>query len=295
MFEIRTDLALEAHEIAAKNKKCAPDGVIFRETSVDNYKMTRVEILSPEGEKATGKPMGRYLSLDVGKIWNRGTDEAECICTHLGNMLRELAGEVESVLVIGLGNTDITADALGPLAVNHLIVTRHLKTEAPDIFNGMGFCDLSAIAPGVLSQTGIETAETAKSICDSLKPSLVIAIDALASGDMSRLGTVVQISDTGISPGSGVCNRRSSLNRDTLGVPVISMGVPTVVDAVTLASNVLGRDITEEPKLHECENMFVTPKDCDKIIAFMSRVIGYAINMAFHKELNFEDITSVLS
>ena len=295
MFEIRTDLALEAHEIAQKNKQNTIDGVIFREEALDSYKLTRVEIISPDGERATGKPMGKYLSLDVGKIWNRGTDETERVCTHLGDMIRELADNAENVLIVGLGNTDITADALGPLAVRHVIVTRHLKNESPHIFNGMGFSELSAIVPGVLSQTGIETAETVKCICHTLKPSLVLAIDALASGDMARLGTVIQISDTGISPGSGVCNRRSSLNRSTLGVPVISMGLPTVVDAVTLASNVFGRNPAEEENLKECENMFVTPKDCDKIIAFMSRVIGYAINTAFHKELSFDDITSVLS
>lgn len=295
MFEIRTDLAMEAHEIASKNKSHTLDGVIFREEAQDGYKLTRVEIISPEGERATGKPMGKYLSMDVGKIWNRGAEEVKGVCCHLASMLCELAGSPESILVVGLGNTDITADALGPLSLDHVIVTRHLRSEAPDIFNKMGFCDISAIAPGVLSKTGIETAETVKSVCNTLKPSLVIAIDALASGDMTRLGTVVQISDTGISPGSGVCNRRSSLNSDTLRAPVISMGVPTVVDAVTLASNVLGRDVEGEAGLSECENMFVTPKDCDKIIAFMSRVIGYAINVAFHKELSFEDITSVLS
>lgn len=295
MFEIRTDLALEAHEIASKNKKQVVDGVIFREESIGSYKLTRVEIISPDGERATGKPMGKYLTLDVGKIWNRGGDEMESVCITLGNMIREFAESAESVLVVGLGNTDITADALGPVSLSHVIVTRHLKNETPEIFNSMGFFDISALVPGVLSQTGIETAETVKSVTDMLKPSLVVVIDALASGDMSRLGSVIQISNTGISPGSGVCNRRSSLNSESLGIPVISMGIPTVVDAVTLASNVMGCDILPDSRFSECENMFVTPKDCDKIIAFMSRVIGYSINVAFHKEMNFEDIMSVLS
>lgn len=289
MFEIRTDLALEAHEIASKNKKHTVDGVIFREEIFDSYKLTRVEIVSPEGVAATGKPIGKYLTLDVGKIWNRGIDELESVCTLLGRMIKELSGSPESILVTGLGNTDITADALGPKSVSHVIVTRHLKSEEPDIFQSMGFCDVSAFAPGVLSQTGIETAEAIKSISKKIKPSVIIAVDALASADMSRLGTVIQTSNTGIAPGSGVGNRRSALNQRSLGVPVIAIGIPTVMDAVTLTHQI------SHENFRECENMFVTPKDCDKIISFMSRVIGYSINVAFHSKLSFNDIISVLS
>ena len=294
MFEIRTDLALEAHEIASKNKTHAIDGVIFQEEQIEGYRLTRVEIISPEGEKATGKPIGKYLTLDVGKIWNRGNDETETVCTLLRDMIKELTGDVSSVLTVGLGNTDITADALGPETVSHIIVTRHLKNEAPDIFNKMGFCDVSALTPGVLSQTGIETSEVVKSIKNKIKPSVIIVIDALASGDMSRLGTVIQISNTGIAPGSGVGNRRSVINQRALGVPVIAIGVPTVMDAVTLACSITEAKLSDK-KITECENMFITPKDCDKIISFMSRVIGYSIDMAFHTKLSLTDIVSVLS
>lgn len=298
MFEIRTDLALESHEIASKNKKSAIDGVIFSEEVFDKYKLTRIEILSPEGEKETGKPMGKYLSLDVGKIWNRGADEIECVCSLLANMITELSKNSESVLVAGLGNTEITADALGPKALSHIIVTRHLKSEEATFFKSMNFFDISALAPGVLSQTGIETMECIKSITDKIKPSLVIAIDALATGDVSRLGSVIQISDTGISPGSGVGNRRSSLNKKSLGIPVISIGVPTVVDAISLTRNMCEHcdtEIISKETQKEYENMFVTPKDCDKIIAFMSQLIGYSINTAFHKSLSFADMISILS
>ncbi len=300
MFEIRTDLAVEAHEIASKNKEHIIDGVVFSEEDKELYKLTRVEILSPDGEKATGKPMGKYLTLNVGKLWERGNEELENVCCLLAKMITELSGNCESVLVVGLGNTTVTADALGPQSLSHLIVTRHLKNASPDIFSQMHFFDISALAPGVLSQTGIETMEIVKSVTDKLKPSLVIAIDALASRDMSRLGTVIQISDTGIAPGSGVGNHRPALNSRSLGTPVISIGIPTVVDAVTLTANVIemcGADLSNLniKSIRECENMFVTPKDCDKIISFMSRVIGYSINTAFHKELSFEDIMSVLS
>ncbi len=300
MFEIRTDLALEAHEIASKNKEHILDGVIFNEYKEDNYTITRVEIISPDGEKATGKPIGKYLTLQVGKMWDRGNEEIERVCNLLARMITELSGSCESVMVVGLGNTTITADALGPKVLSHLIVTRHLKNASPEIFSKMHFFDVSAISPGVLSQTGIEALEIVKSVTDKLKPSLVIAIDALASRDMARLGTVIQISDTGISPGSGVGNSRPALNVDSLGVPVVSIGIPTVVDAVTLTSNVIemcGENLSNLSlqNFSECENMFVTPKDCDKIISFMSRVIGYSINTAFHSELTFEDIMSVLS
>lgn len=287
MFNIRTDLALEAHEIASKNKKHIVDGVIFCEEYKASYKLTRVEIISRDGEKATGKPMGKYLTLDVGRIWNQGCDELESVCLTIGEMIKELSGSVSSALVVGLGNVDITADALGPKAVSQVIVTRHLKTAEPEIFKSMSFGNIAAFAPGVMSQTGIETAEAIKSITDKITPDVVVVIDALATGDLSRLGTVVQISNTGISPGSGVGNRRSTINRETLGVPVIAIGIPTVMDAVAL--------IYDKENQKECEDMFITPKDCDKIISFMSRVIGYSIDMAFHDKLSLEDIISVLN
>ncbi|MBR6633147.1 MAG: GPR endopeptidase [Clostridia bacterium] len=301
MFETRTDLALEAHEVALKNKKSALDGVIFREEERQGYKLTRVEIISENGERETGKPMGTYLTLDAGRIWDRGIDELKAVSQALGESIRELTKKCDSLLVVGLGNTTVTADALGPEALSHLIVTRHLKSASPRLFGDMGFFDISAIAPGVLSQTGIETMEIVKSVVQKLKPSLVIAIDALASRDMSRLGTVIQISDTGIAPGSGVGNHRPALNEDSLGVPVISMGIPTVVDALTLTANVVEMcgvsvdSFVENAKVEECKNMFVTPKDSDKIISYMSKAIGYAINMAFHTELSFEEMISISS
>lgn len=300
MFELRTDLALEAHEIAKKNKKHILDGVIFEEKMCGNYKTTRVEIISESGSKATGKPIGKYLTVDLGKIWDSGADEIETACNTVAGMIRELAQEYNSVMIVGLGNTLITADALGPLSLSHVIVTRHLKENSPDIFHNLNFFDISAIAPGVLSQTGIESAETVKGITDKVKPSLVIVIDALASMDISRLGRVIQISNTGISPGSGVGNSRAELSQGSLGIPVISIGIPTVVDAYTLALNVTqlsGEEFKELDcnKAAECKNMFVTPKDCDKIISFMAKVIGYAINITFHKGLSFEDMKSILS
>ncbi|MBE6651713.1 MAG: GPR endopeptidase [Ruminococcaceae bacterium] len=298
MYEIRTDLALESHEIASKNKKSAIDGVIFNEESVYNYKLTRIEIVSQDGENATGKPIGKYLSLDVGKIWNRGADEVQTVCKLLGDMINELSNGATSVLVAGLGNTDITADALGPMALSHVLVTRHLKNEEPQMFYDMNFSEISALSPGVLSQTGIETMECIKSVAEKIKPSIVIAIDALASGDVRRLGSVIQISNAGISPGSGVGNRRSALNKSTLGFPVISIGIPTVVDAISLSTSIskLGQDVKIPDDItNEYKNMFVTPKDCDKIISFMSQLIGYSINTAFHRDLSFDDMISILS
>lgn len=300
MFDLRTDLALEAHELAQKNKEHVVDGVIFKEENAKGYKVTRIEILNSEGELATGKPMGKYLTLDVGRLWDKGTAELKDSTALLSELISELVPPSDSVLTVGLGNTTITADALGPEVLSHLIVTRHLITNAPDIYRDMEFFDLSALSPGVLAQTGIEASEIIKSVAHRLSPSLLIVIDALASREVSRLGSVIQISDTGIVPGSGVGNSRPELTAESMGIPVISIGVPTVVDALTLTMNVMelcGNDAgcLDTTRLAECKNMFVTPKDCDKIISFMSRVIGYAINMAFHKKLSFEDIVSILS
>ena len=275
--------------------------LIFEESVLEGYKLTRVEIISPEGERVTGKAMGKYLTLDVGKIWERGSGEMEQVCRAMAKILGEVCHSAESVLVVGLGNTLITADALGPEALSHIIVTRHLKTDSPEIFEKMKFFDVSALSPGVLSQTGIESAEIVKSVTRKLMPSLVITIDALASRDIERLGTVIQVSDTGVAPGSGVGNRRPELNASSLGVPVVSIGIPTVVDALTLAASVIEacgeekKSFGNNEKILECKNMFVTPKDCDKIISFTSKVIGYSINTAFHSSLSFEDMISVIS
>ena len=292
MYQTRTDLAMEAHELASKNKNSPVDGVIFREEITESYKMTRIEILNNTGEKETGKPIGKYLTLHTGKLWEGGIENIYFAASAVSKLLRELAGNDLSggpVLVAGLG-------AIGPKCVSHIIVTRHLKDNSPELFENLGFYDIAALSPGVLSQTGIETSEIVKSVAKKISPSLIIAVDSLAARDISRLGTAIQLTDTGISPGSGIGNRRSALNRDTIGVPVISIGIPTVVDALTLTANILekyygGADMISDNM--EEANFFVTPKDTDKIISYMSKVIGYSINMTFHEKLSYEEMISI--
>ena len=193
-------------------------------------------------------------------------------------------------LVIGLGNNDITPDALGPQAASRVLATRHLREElgSEDEFLS-GLRQVSVMASGVLGQTGIETAEIIEGLLEKLKPSCVIAVDALACSDISRLGTTIQLSDSGISPGSGVANKRKELSEATLGIPVIAAGVPTVVDMYTIVEGMTGRRaVTEVP------NMMVTPRDVDRLIERSSALISMGINLALHPELSFEDVETIM-
>ena len=203
----------------------------------------------------------------------------------------------EPVLVAGLGNRNITPDAIGPKAVEYVIATRHLVTQMPDQFKG--FRQVCALTPGVLGLTGVETGEIIKGVCEHVHPSLVIAVDALASRRLNRLCSTVQICDTGIAPGSGVGNTRFALTKDALGVPVVAIGVPTVVDAVTLALDIAEtagiKDISPNDLLKNEENPIVTPKEIDRHISDTAKMIGYGIDFALQENLSVSDIELFLS
>ncbi len=308
MYQPRTDLALEAHEMATKSNSHL-DGIIYKEENILGFNMTRVEITNKDASDKTGKPCGKYLTLHIGTPWNETSDTLINSTKALSILIEELIcgnlAESSPVLIAGLGNITITADAIGPKALEHVIVTRHIKTASPSLFSELGLFDIAALSPGVLSQTGVETTEIIKSLVDKISPSLVIAIDSLASKNLERLVTTVQLSDSGISPGSGMGNRRTSLNQTTLGVPVISIGVPTVVDVGALAFGILekhcknakiSKDIIESFEKSKQSNeleCFVTPKDTDLIISCLAKVIGYGINLAFHKNLDYEEMVSI--
>ena len=219
----------------------------------------------------------------------------------LAGQLRKLfpADFSGTALVVGLGNYDITADSIGPKAVEKVVVTRHLRTLNPQLYESAGFGDLCACAPGVLGQTGMESAEIVRSIVEAVRPSLIVAIDALASRRLARLATTVQLCDTGIYPGAGVSNRRSELSAETLGVPVISIGVPTVVDAATLAYDLLGENADEKTAAAllagDGKDMFITLKESDVITKQTARLLGFAINRAFHGELSVEEMEELLA
>lgn len=299
MPERRTDLALEAAQ--AVTDAAGLEGVEQTERTRDGVTVTVVELRTPEAARRVGKPLGRYVTLDLGAV-RRGEKEGfQRACRTLAEELAKLIPEGEGpVLVVGLGNRDITPDAVGPLTHERLLVTRHLVEQMPEVFGG--FRPVAAVAAGVLGTTGVESAELVKAVTEKIRPDCVIAVDALAARSMKRLCATVQLSDAGIAPGSGVGNCRKALDQDTLGVPVIAVGVPTVVDVNTLARDVLeeaGREDLEPEALAPGGALsqggaFVTPRDIDQRVAECAKLIGYAVNLAVQKGLSLEDVEGLV-
>lgn len=292
----RTDLAVEAIQNAEKTADLRQ--VRQTERSLEGFSVSEVEILGDDAAHEIGKPRGRYLTLELDALVRREEDAFPRACRALSTLLRELLPEnapTGPVLVAGLGNRMITPDAIGPQAVDHVIATRHLVEQVPDVF--ASWRPVSALAPGVLGQTGVETGEVICGVLDRVKPAAVLAVDALAAGRLSRLLRTIQLADTGITPGAGVGNARAALNRDTLGVPVIAIGVPTVVDGATLAHEIAAQ--LGSPSCEALDDLslpvMVTTRDIDREVADIARVIGYAVNMALHPHLTVSDIDLYLS
>ncbi len=264
------------------------EGIKFYRYENEDCKATVIEIFSEEGEKAMGKPMGKYITLEMEAFPDSST-----ICDGRLEMLKcaieELLTTDGTVLVAGLGNSDITPDAIGPLCAKSVLATRHIPQETKTELKLPLLRDVSVISTEVMGKTGIETGELISGVCEKISPSCVLVIDALAARSVSRLGTTVQLCNTGIEPGSGVGNRRKAINRETIGIPVIAIGIPTVVDAATLCYDLTGQEI----KTQEYENLFVTPKDTDIITSGGARLLGTAINMALQRNLSREDILSL--
>lgn len=296
---IRTDLALEAREIWAENSKKSDElrGVETKTAEKGNIKVTTVEILDRQGERALDKPMGKYVSVELEGFLRREENSFDDACALISEELKNVLNlkDDESVLVAGLGNSGITPDSIGPECVSNVMVTRHLKTRMPNDFKS--FRSVSAVCTGVLGTTGMESKALLEAVTAHVKPSVIIAVDALASRRTERLCSTIQIADTGIVPGSGVGNAREALNKKTLGIPVIAIGVPTVVDAGTLAISVAkDAGISLDPSSLGAEaGMIVTTRDIDKQVKDISRIIGYSINMALHDGLRIEDVTSFIS
>ena len=291
----RTDLAVEAIE----NHKSAAALPHVRQSdrTLEGFAVHEVRILSEDAAREIGKPQGRYLTLELDALIRREEDAFPRACKALSTMLRELLPHPNDgpVLIAGLGNRMITPDAIGPQTADHVIATRHLVAQSPEVF--ADWRPVSALAPGVLGQTGVETGEVICGVLDRVRPAAVIAVDALAAGRLSRLLRTVQLADTGITPGAGVGNARTALNEETLGVPVIAVGVPTVVDGATLAheiSSQLGQPACEA--LDDLSQpVMITTRDIDREVADISRMIGYAVNMALHPHLSVADIDLYLS
>lgn len=298
MLVKRTDLALEARELwqESAERTTRLSGVKATKTKREGYPVTRVDILDQRGEKALGKPQGSYLTIDLTTFWQRKADFFERAVRAVGSQLKELLPEEGPILVIGLGNEAMTPDAVGPLAADNILITRHLIAAMPKHF--AGFRPVAVFRTGVLGTTGVESAEAVRGLVAEVQPALVIAVDALASRRVGRVCATVQLSDTGIIPGSGVGNHRAALNRETLGVPVLAVGIPTVVDAATLAADLLEEsgveNIDPESLRGGGQSLMVTTQDIDRQVRDLSKVVGYGINWAL-QDLEIEEMNALLS
>lgn len=294
-MERRTDLALEARELFGEDIK----GVKFEESKKEDINITKLKITSDKASTRLGKDKGTYITLEMPPLSDnfRTPDEKLEI---IAEEIRHLVPVNGLVMIAGLGNMEITPDALGPKSVSKILATRHIKGEVAKATGLDKLRPVAVVATGVTGKTGIETGEYLNSIIKKIKPNALIAIDALASRRLSRLGCTIQISDTGISPGAGVGNNRTKLTKESLGIPVIGIGVPTVVDASTLVLDLFDtEDIKFSNQLKSTVNpngrqMVVTPKEIDLIINRASELIALAINYALHPDLSISDLMSLM-
>ncbi len=318
-YNVYVDLALEAHEIVRGETEQEIPGVRLEEEEFEHATVTTITIETDQGVQEMGKPKGHYITIDAPDIRQNDYLIHKDITEVLAEKLLKLMdlGEDASVLLVGLGNWNATPDALGPQVINKSLVTRHLFHYAPTELNGK-LRKVSAIAPGVLGLTGIETAEIIRGIVEHVKPDLVIAIDALAAGSPERIGTSIQLADTGIHPGSGVGNRRTGINQETMGCKVIAIGLPTVVNAAVIVNNcldALSEELQSSPTLYKIYkgitpqittkiidkalspfngNLMVTPKEIDNIIQTTAKIIAGALGISLHPGIDHEDFERYL-
>lgn len=291
-MNFRTDLAVERREYREKERL---DGVLSDYKTVKGVKITTIEIINEQGVRLLGKPKGRYITLETDKLY-KNSQMFSSACEVLCHELRKLLPERGTVLVAGLGNEDITPDALGPKSLGLLLATRHISAELSESLGLGKLRSVAGIVPGVLGKTGIETAEIISGVVKRISPCCVIAIDALAARNTQRLGTTVQISSAGVEPGSGVGNRRKGITAENLGVPVIAVGVPTVVDAMTMAADVMEKAGVAMPEgdFSDHGNMVVTPKEIDSLIDNAAHLIAMGINTALQESLTAGDIAEIV-
>lgn len=285
---IRTDLAVEC---LTDTGPSLPQGVRRDTETIGQTPVTRVVIETEQAAQAIGKPVGKYVTVGTTPF-HRFTSDFENQVKIVGDEIKNLLPDGPA-LVVGLGNSAITPDALGPEVINLIFATRHLQKDFAAISGFEHLRGAAAIAPGVLGQTGIETAEIISAIVREIKPSAVVVIDALASREIARLGATVQISDTGIAPGSGVANHRKELTEKSLGVPVIAVGVPTVVDMNTIAEDLSDGQPVSLPE--KGKNMMVTPREIDTIIENAAKTVAFGINLALQPSLSLNDIISLVN
>lgn len=306
-MNLYVDLAVEAHDLLRGDTGQEIPGVIMEKKELDKISITTITIENMQGEQELGRPKGNYITIEAPEIKDNNYQEHKKITEALSQTLQKLMNlrEESSLLIVGLGNWQATPDSLGPKVVQKIMVTRHLFNYTPKEMEGnMG--KVAAVSPGVLGITGIETAEIIRGLVEHVRPDYVIAIDALAAGALERIGTTIQIADTGINPGSGIGNHRKGLNEETLGCKVIAIGVPTVVNAVVIAHKTveeLFSQMEAEPALAAIYNedneqvmmdvlsralapfqdsLMVTPKEVDDLVSRTSKIIANALNICIH-------------
>ena len=281
-MEFRTDLAIELNSRLESEIK----GVKNEEKRFGDITLSKTEILSLEGEEKLGKPMGKYITVQFPELLKIA--DFEPLKIALKESLLCLLSQGDNILVVGLGNREITADSIGPFTASKLLATRHISGKFAENIGLSGLKSVAVISPDVLGKTGIESYEIVESVAKKIKPSAIIAIDALAAGSVNRLFRTVQLSNTGISPGSGVKNSRKELSEETLSVPVIGIGVPTVVDASSLAFELTNKEPSDGT------DMIVTPKDCDILCHKISEILSSVLNEFLQPEIDSEIINSLV-
>jgi len=323
-YSVRTDLAVELKEMASKNSGSNIPGVETQTYEENGITITTIDITSEEGAQAIGKMQGKYLTLEVPGLRQKDSDLQDRVATlfaqHFEKFLEDMGIPTDAkVLIVGLGNWNVTPDALGPIVVENVMVTRHYFELVPDQVSP-GYRQISAVAPGVLGITGIETSEIVQGIVDKTQPDLVIAIDALASKALERVNTTIQVANTGIHPGSGIGNKRMGITEETLGIPVIAIGVPTVVYASTIVNSTLEMlaqnfgqqtentnvimgmlsDMSEQERLGMVKevlkplghDLLVTPKEIDEFIEDIANIIASGLNAALHEAVDTNNVSA---
>lgn len=291
---IRTDLALEAKELweESAGRTTRLRGVMARESKAGGVDITSVEVLNEEGAQALQKPVGRYVTLELTAFGKKQRDSlersAEVLASQLQKLMKLKRGQ--TVLVAGLGNEAVTPDAIGPKVARQLLVTRHLVSEMPTLFGS--YRPVAAVTPNVLGLTGLESAEVVAGVVDRIRPDCIVAVDALAARDLRRVCTTIQLSDTGIAPGSGVQNARAEFTQRRFGVPVVAVGVPTVADVETLLTDVVGAEEAHSraEEMSGGRPMIVTPQDIDAQVDRISKLVAWGINLALQENLDVEDL-----
>lgn len=321
-YNVYLDLAVEAHDILRGESEQKIPGVRMEEERLNSINVTTITIENEQGVQEMGKPQGQYITIDAPELRQNNYDIHKDITEILSQKLQRLMNlnDNTSVLLVGLGNWNATPDALGPQVIDKSLVTRHLFEYSPTELNGK-LRKVSAIAPGVLGLTGIETAEIIRGIAEHVKPDLIIAIDALAAGSLDRIGTSIQLADTGINPGSGIGNKRTQINQDTMGCKVIAIGVPTVVNAAIIAHkclDILFEELQKNRKFNKFSNeinsvdsqfitqvldgtlspfkgnLMVTPKEIDSLVKTTARIIAGALGISLHPGIDSEDFERYL-